>query len=308
MQIQMQEQEATIKKEAKTTVAEAVKPAEVTPKAIFNKALEAFKQKHNNLNIKSAHELEALFKKDKKLKQDFENELAEKIKEAGLNMSSKAVFKTAMREMKAEEYRRDIATKLMGIQEDQEKTIKKLSALFDSVARQSGEEDVFKFYHKYNTDPKFRMRANAILMREIQSDPELSQRLGNERPENIMHELAGLKASFMSKTDAIKFAVKETFKHMPVEMAKSGAIVVGGLAHSLMLAPVNAVLNSMPGMAGASYMAMHSLQHVTDAFNKISQAVGNIKTSTSQNMMEHYTVETLKKVGEEVSKNLPASS
>jgi len=301
--MQVQVQEMSMKKEV---APEATKSVKATPSDIFKSVYANFKEKYK---INSAFEFEARLKKDKKLKQDFENELANKLKEAGLRADPKSVLKTGLREAKVEEYRKGIAAKMVGIEKANEDTIKKLQGLFDSVAKQCGEENPIKFYHKYVTDPKFRDKANTILMKEIKLDPELSNLLGKGKPEEIMHDLARIRATFMSKKDYAKFAVTETIKHIPIEFAKYGATVAGGTIASMMMAPMYIVLNTVPGMNGASQMIMNTISQISNVFTKISEAMGNIKTSTPQStLLGQYIPDKLKDAGEEVSKNLSTAA
>jgi len=275
----------------------------VDAKTIFARAMDRLKTERG-INVKNVFELEARLKKDKSLKKDFMKIIEDEIQKSGAKMSPSAVFETGLREKKLEEYRQGIAVKLLGVEKEHEKSIAKLLAVFDSVAAQSGEKDVFKFYYKYNTNPAFRERANAILIKELSSDPELKTILEREKPEAIMHDLARLKASFMSKTDYIKFVVKESLKRAPLEFAKHGAEVAGGTIAALMLAPMHAVMNAVPGLGSAAKMSMQTLSEVSDVFKKIPQAVGSIGASQTspieQARMLQYDL--LRKAGEEASK------
>jgi len=300
--MQALQQEVSAKTETKASMAGTTAEFK-DPKSIVKSAM-------NELGVKNVFQLEMKLKKDKQFRENFMNNVRGKIEKSGLKMDVNAVIKNGIRELKVEEYRTGIKAKLVGIEKAEMVSTKKLIDLFDSVASQMGETNAIKFYHKYNTDPKFREAANVTLMNEIRSDPELRQLLGNEKPEDIMHGLTQLKGSFMSKTDYIKFVATETFKRLPVEFAKQGATVVGGTIATMMMAPMHVVMNAMPGMSGASYMTMDTLKQTTDVFNKISQAIGSIKTSTTPQSMilGQYSPENPRNVGEEASKNQPASA
>jgi len=265
-------------------------------KAVFENAMKRF-------GVTDVFKLEAMLKKDKAKKKEVMNILNEEIQKSGLKMSPSAVFKQGMREKKADEYRRGLVAKLLGVEKEYEKTISKLQGLFDSVADQSGEKNVFKFYYKYKTDPKFREKANAILMKEIQSDPELAK-LGSENPEKVMDTLARLKASYMSKTDVLKFAISETAKRAPIEFAKHGAETFGKFASALLLAPMQAIINAVPGLGEAVKHASESLSGIADAFRKVPQAVANASTVQQSPLEQVQAIqrELFKKASEEASR------
>lgn len=234
--------------------------------AELNKKLEGTGKK-----VSTIFDLEKMMKEDKKLKKEFFEIYGKKLQELGFQGDAetlgKTAFKTIAKYKRAEDYGRVVAGNLLGESVDKvsDQTIAKLQNLFDKTAKQFG-MDPIKFYYKYCTDAKFAKLANAKLIEEIRSDPELAQKLGNARPDEVMHALADIKAANMSWKDKAAFILRELPRTAPVEFLKASTVSFGAVAQQMISMPSLAVLNSVPHLSGMALMTMYNVQQYSQLY------------------------------------------
>jgi len=278
----------------------------------FDKALAALNAelaKKGKTPIRTSFELERVLKKDKALREKFYSLLGEELQKLGARgdkeVLGKVAYKNIIRYKKMEEYRRYIAGGLLGgLDKATEDNIAKLQGLYDTLANKFG-TDAVTFYYKYNTDAKFRKMVNIQLMREIHSDPTLSKLpIAKERPEVIIHSLASLRATSMTRADKIKFIAKQLPKRAGIEFMKASVVSVGSALQYMATMPTMVVMQSIPQLSGVAFMTMHSAQYTSQLYAQTLVSAGKLSAGKSPHLLMDYAVtERLRQQIAEAEKN-----
>ncbi len=243
----------------------------------------------NKLNVPSPFKLEKLVKSDPVFRKKFFTTLGEELRKKGFNGDpetlGKIAYKNLIREIKAEVYRRSLMEGLIGAvpPEKADKVILRLQRLFDNVVDYFGMNPI-SFYEKYNKDQAFRALANKVLVKEIRSDPVLSKNpiLTRENPETIMHSLAALKHSFMTKTDIVAYAGRKVPKALVTEGAKSAGVVFGTFGYYMSIIPSMVIFSAIPQLSSMTFILYYGIQQHSSLFAQLGSAVSKIGQKQEQ--------------------------
>jgi len=261
------EKKVSVKTDVKIDVAGKTTISPRNLGGLLNNVIQKYNKQTKGEKITSISMLEKKLNSDPKFKEEFMGLFSRELKEKGIEADPEATLNLSLRYAKKRE---NFMSAFKAPKEANEEAVNKLMNLYNSLAERVGENSPVKFYNKYVKDQGFRARVNSELKELLNSDPELNEILGNESPDKLVHGLAHLKMSFMSKREIIRDLGFEAGRGALKGVGMIGINTLAGFGHMFANSYLNILSNAIPGLQGVPQYSMYALNNLNGVFSQLS--------------------------------------